>query len=426
MRSIPTPWLAAAGTIIAVAFVSLLIALPQTSESAFPGLNGVIAYHGTLDSSAEIFTINADGTSRHQLTDAPGEDANASWSADGSQILFDSERDGGGFQNSDVFVMNASGTGQTRLKTGPLPDDWNPVFSPDGQKIAFQSFRDGNDEIYVADEDGTNAMNLTGNVFSDRDPSWSPDGSLIVFTSNRDGNDDIYVMNADGSVPTNVSNDTADDDSPNWSPDGSRITFQSDRDGDPDIWVMNADGGGPKRLTVSLAIDTAPAWSPDGTRIAFQSDREGSFDIFAMNADGTSNFRVTFGPVHGQAPDWQPNQTPPTATPVPTASPTPTLAPGQSRWGDDDCDADVDSVDGLKNLQEVAGLPYSQTDPCFELGDVVGVATASGIQIAWGDVDCDGDVDSVDALGILRSVAALPVVQQQPCPVLGSAVVVTS
>ncbi len=415
MRSTSTPWLAAAGTITAVAFVSVLVALPQAGESAFPGTSGIIAYHGTAGASTEIFTINPDGTDRQQLTDAPGEDANASWSADGSRILFDSERDGGGFQNSDIFVMNADGAGQTILMTGPLPHDWNPVFSPNGEKIAFQSFRDGNDEIYVADADGANAVNLTNNVFSDRDPSWSPDGSQIVFATNRDGDDAIYVMSANGSIPTNVSNHPADDDSPNWSPDGSRITFQSDRDGDPDIWVMNADGGNPLRLTESLAADTAPAWSADGTMIAFQSDREGSFDIFVMNAVNpeAAETRVTFGPVHGQAPDWQPIQTPPTQ------------GPGQFRWGDDDCDGDVDPVDGLKNLQELAGLPYSQTDPCFALGTPVGVATASGVQIPWGDVDCDGDVDSVDALGILRSIAALPVVQQQVCPVLGSAVVVT-
>ncbi len=40
----------------------------------------------------------------------------------------------------------------------------------------------------------------------------------------------------------------------------------------------------------------------------------------------------------------------------------------------------------------------------------------------WGDVDCDGDVDAVDALKILRKVANLSVLQEPGCPPVGSAV----
>lgn len=94
-------------------------------------------------------------------------------------------------------------------------------------------------------------------------------------------------------------------------------------------------------------------------------------------------------------------------------------------WGDDDCNGAVNAVDGLKNLQELAGIPYEQEDPCFALGAPVGVSPAGGAQqLLWGDVDCDGDVDSVDALGILRSVAALPVAQEPGCPMIGDGTLV--
>ncbi|MFQ5473818.1 MAG: TolB family protein, partial [Dehalococcoidia bacterium] len=224
--------------------------------------------------------------------------------------------------------------------------------------------------------------------------------------------DDIYVMNADGTNATNLTNHPNTDGTPDWSPDGTRIAFQSDRDGDPDIFVMNADGSNPVRLTDDFASDTDPAWSPDGTRIAFQSDREGEFDIFVMNADGSGQTRLTSGPVNGRSPDWQPF----------TAPPTPTPAPGL--WGDNDCNGAVAAVDALKTLQEVAGLPYGQTEPCFAFGSSVGVSAAGLTQRTWGDIDCDLDVDSVDALGILRSIAALPANQQPGCPSIGSAITV--
>ncbi len=92
----------------------------------------------------------------------------------------------------------------------------------------------------------------------------------------------------------------------------------------------------------------------------------------------------------------------------------PTL-PGQ---GDVDCDGDVDSVDSLKELRHVAGLSVSQNEPCPEIG--------SEVASLFGDVDCDDDVDSVDSLKILRSVAGLSVSQIEPCPDIGIAVEVTA
>ena len=65
--------------------------------------------------------------------------------------------------------------------------DAYPVFSPDGQKIAFTSTRDGNSEIYVMNADGTNQTRLTNNTAFDAWPSFSPDSQKIIFTSLRDG-----------------------------------------------------------------------------------------------------------------------------------------------------------------------------------------------------------------------------------------------
>ena len=91
-------------------------------------------------------------------------------------------------------------------------------------------------------------------------------------------------------------------------------------------------------------------------------------------------------------------------------TPTPTGEPKGPLQGDVDCDGDVDSVDALKVLRFVAGLDYEQVEPCPDI--------ASGKTI-FGDVDCDGDVDAVDALWILRFVAALSVTQTEPCVDIG-------
>src|SRR3954467_13182702 len=68
-------------------------------------------------------------------------------------------------------------------------------------KIAFVSTRDGGaDEIYVMNADGSGQTRLTNNSFDDGDPAWSPDGRQIAFISEQDGTDgDVWVMNSDGS-----------------------------------------------------------------------------------------------------------------------------------------------------------------------------------------------------------------------------------
>ena len=82
----------------------------------------------------------------------------------------------------------------------------------------------------------------------------------IAFTTDRDGNEEIYVMDADGSNPTRLTNNSADDGQPAWSPDGSQIAFGSFRDGNPEIYVMDADGSNQTNLTNNPASDRTPAW----------------------------------------------------------------------------------------------------------------------------------------------------------------------
>jgi len=90
-------------------------------------------------------------------------------------------------------------------------------------KIAFTSIRDGNEEIYVMNADGTDQTRLTNNPAGDWNPDWSPDGTRIAFNSNREsGQDEIYVMNPDGSGVTDLTNNPASDGSPTWSPDGTK------------------------------------------------------------------------------------------------------------------------------------------------------------------------------------------------------------
>jgi Tol biopolymer transport system component len=219
------------------------------------------------------------------------------------KIVFQSGRDG----NNEIYLMNADGTGLTRLTNNPASDT-QPALSPDGARIAFTSNRDGNNDIYVMNADGTGLTRLTNNPASDSQPVFSPDGTLIAFTSNRDGRNQIYVMNAlTGAGQTNLSNNTASDDQPAFSRNG-RIGFVRFHNATRNIVIMNANGTGQTNLTNNTASNGGPVFGPDG-RIAFHSDRDGNNEIYLMNADGTGVLRLTNNPANDQRPAFSPDGT---------------------------------------------------------------------------------------------------------------------
>ena len=244
----------------------------------------------------------------------PVSPAGAAFPGGVGKIAFVTDRDG----NDEIYVMNADGSGQTRL-TNNAADDRGPAASSNGAKIAFSSTRDGNSEIYVMNADGSGLTRLTNNSATDDAPAWSPDGTKIAFDSDRNGTTEVYVMNADGSGQTRLTNN--DDFDPAWSPNGTKIAFASFRDGsNADIYVMNANGSSQTRVT-SLGLgccfgDDDPNWSPDGSKIAFDSNRDsilGDREIYVVNAGGpgldAGLTRVTNNIGDDAEPAWSPDGT---------------------------------------------------------------------------------------------------------------------
>jgi Tol biopolymer transport system component len=128
--------------------------------------------------------------------------------------------------------------------------DYNAQFSPDGQRVAFQSSRSGDMEIWVADADGANPVQLTAMGGSNTGtPRWSPDGQTIAFDSNVEWQYEVYVVSAGGGKPRRITFDPTEDHVPSFSRDGRFLYFSSRRSGAFEIWKIPLSGGDAVQVT---------------------------------------------------------------------------------------------------------------------------------------------------------------------------------
>jgi len=142
-----------------------------------------------------------------------------------------------------------------------------PRISPDGRHIVFESGRSGNMEIWMADSNGSNLVQLTSfGGPTTGTPRWAPDNRHIVFDSEAGGHPAIYVMSIDGPAPEVLAPGIPDAHEPSWSADGHWIYFDSQEQ--PGIWKFPV-GGGPSIQLARENDANLPLESADGTRVFY-------------------------------------------------------------------------------------------------------------------------------------------------------------
>ena len=257
----------------------------------------------------DIFTYAVDTGKVTNVTNSPAFDADPSFSPDGKQILFDSDRDG----NQEIYAVNIDGTSLRRLTFDPAGDN-HPAFSPDGTQIVFTSGRDSeNADVFIMNADGSDPINITKWDKSNETAgvgSWSPDGTKIAFFSDRNGgHDDIYVVSAETNRPKVILADPDDDlRSPSYSPDGLKILYNRELPNKSgEICILDVQSGSSRMVRKTELSYVAPRWSPDGSKIAFFDRLDGNSEIFAVKPDGSGLDRLTNDPAADIGPVWSPD-----------------------------------------------------------------------------------------------------------------------
>jgi len=262
-----------------------------------------------------------------------GQNAEAYFSHDGSELIFQSTRDD--LQCDTIFRMNSDGSNVRQISSGRgvttcsfiAPDNRSVIYAsthlvheqcppkPDYSRGYVWPLYEGYD-IFRAGPEGATPLRLTDTDGYDAEGVYSPQGDRIVFTSVRSGDLELYLMNPDGSGVERLTFDAGYDGGAFFSLDGEWIVWRASRPqgqkledyrallarglirpGKLELYIMNLEERKPVRITDNGAANFGPYWHPDGKHVIFSSnmhDPQGrNFDLYLIDIDTRETERIT-------------------------------------------------------------------------------------------------------------------------------------
>ena len=289
-----------------------------------------------------------------------GDNAEAYWSFDNKNLVFQSNNKGWGLKCDQIFTMKAEQPTKTKGGAYPTPQMLSTgngrttcaYYMPDNKSIIYASTHKYHTDcpaeaerthgayvwklypefdIYQADLKGNIIKTLTNTTGYDAEATVSPDGKKIVFTSTRTGDPELFTMNLDGSEVKQVTFDLGYDGGAFFIPDSKQLVFRASRPTKPEevekykallakdlveptsmeLFMVNIDGSDLRQITHLGGANWAPFMHPSGKKILFSSNHHTKkgypFNLFMINIDGTGLEQITFDTVFDSFPMFSPD-----------------------------------------------------------------------------------------------------------------------
>lgn len=240
----------------------------------------LVAFAASDDPEGEfdLWLVGADGTGLRQLTDTDDRsEASPSWSPDADRLVYsENTLDDEGAAIRILEIDAPDGGAVTVVDRG----DW-PSWAPDGRSILYTGDAGGGvGQLFTVSVDGgePTMLELDGSATdlpaSAYEAAWSPDGTRIAFVaSSGDGgsedpvewNEDIWVADADGTGARKVVSSPGNDHwMPTWSADGQHLMYSADgTENEGEIARVDVDTGEVTVLTENDRHDMMPSWRPE-------------------------------------------------------------------------------------------------------------------------------------------------------------------
>jgi TolB protein len=296
--------------LLATCALSLLAALPLADAQDAPTITVTksekipIAVTGL--SGADLKILQSDLAMSGYFTVVPQEGAQFVANGRGAASLEGKVTDRAG-----KTVLSSSYSGGARTRVHRFADDIVETVTGNrgiaSTKIAFVSTKTGKKEIYTADVDGGNVVQLTRDNAISVAPNLSTDGSRLVYTGYQSGYADVYEISLGSGSRNRIIKYPGTNSGAAYSPDGGRIAVTMSKDGNPELYVTGTGGGGARRLTRTAGVESSPTWSPDGDELIYSSDEGGSPRLMRISAGGGSGRAISTGHGYNTEPNWSPD-----------------------------------------------------------------------------------------------------------------------
>jgi Tol biopolymer transport system component len=221
----------------------------------------------------------------------------ASFAPDGRHLVLAAKRGG----RDEIVVLDVDRNRVTRRIKVDLNGVTTPAWSPDGSRIVFTGYDGGLSDLFIVNADGTGLQRLTDDRYADLHPAWSPDGRTIAFTTDRGprtnfetlaiGNMRVALYDLETRTVRMLDGmDEGRSSNPQWAPDGGSLAYVSDRNGVPNIFLQDLASGRAYQLTdfysgVHGITSLSPvlSWARDADRLAFVYYEKGQHDVYTID-----------------------------------------------------------------------------------------------------------------------------------------------
>ena len=221
-----------------------------------------LAYTSYAGNNPDLVMIDNFGEKpKRTLLYLSGLNSAPSWSPVDNRLTLVLSKD----DNSEIYTLSNNRT--LRRLTRHFNIDTSPTWSPDGKNIAFTSDRSGRGapQIYIMDaHDGDKAgvQRISFDSSYNDDPAWSPDGDKIAYTSRVGKRFQIKIYDLTKKSSVVLTNGRGNHEQPTWSPDGRFIAYRHKVGSNMSTYIQRLDSNKTRQLSVGNNSGASPSWSP--------------------------------------------------------------------------------------------------------------------------------------------------------------------